>query len=194
MYSYLFKILCGCCTLLHLCSMHIEIATYIASVKPQYFTSIKFYNLRIQLVTLKAAAEDELLFNKLAFCQFTNLVILFWCCTSGAVNSPSVYEDFGPTHSCLQVNRQVNSANCLVPKNNHQISELTKDQFVEEKLMLSCSFRCGQQYDNHSYDFGHTLLCYLSLTQMLNKPTSENQMVCLCSVYVQPILHKISLS
>jgi len=33
-----------------------------------------------------------------------------------------------------------------------------------KKLQLSSSFRCNQIYDKHCYVFGHTLLCYLSLT------------------------------
>jgi hypothetical protein len=68
------------------------------------------------LVTPEAAAEDELLLNKLVFSQFTNLVILFWYYTGGAVSSPSFYIDFGPTHPCFQANSEVNSANCAVPK------------------------------------------------------------------------------
>ncbi len=34
---------------------------------------------------------------------------------------------------------------------------------VEQKLMLSSSFRCDQIYNYQRYEFGHTLLCYLSL-------------------------------
>ncbi len=37
--------------------------------------------------------------------------------------------------------------------------------------MLSSSFRCDQIYKYEKYDFGHTLLCYLSRTYMFNKPT-----------------------
>jgi hypothetical protein len=37
-------------------------------------------------------------------------------------------------------------------------------RFVEQKLMLSSNFRCDQIYRNERCDFGHTLLCYLSLT------------------------------
>jgi len=40
------------------------------------------------------------------------------------------------------------------------------------KLMLSSSFRCCQIHKRHKYDFGHTLLCFLSRTWMFNKPTS----------------------
>ncbi len=44
--------------------------------------------------------------------------------------------------------------------------------FVEQKLVLSCYFRCDQIYNSQIYEFGHTLLCYLSLTWMFNKPAS----------------------
>jgi hypothetical protein len=37
-------------------------------------------------------------------------------------------------------------------------------RFVEQKLTLSSSFMCDQIYNCHRYDFGHTLLCYFSLT------------------------------
>jgi hypothetical protein len=40
----------------------------------------------------------------------------------------------------------------------------TCGRFVEQKLMLSSNFRCDQIYKNERYDFGHTLLCYLSPT------------------------------
>ncbi len=33
------------------------------------------------------------------------------------------------------------------------------------------SFRRDQIYEYERYDFGHTLLCYLSLTYMFHKPT-----------------------
>ncbi len=46
-------------------------------------------------------------------------------------------------------------------------------RFVEQKLMLSSCFRRDQIYNCRRYDFGHTLLCYLSLTLMFNKPASE---------------------
>ncbi len=37
-------------------------------------------------------------------------------------------------------------------------------RFIEQKLELTCSFRCGQIYNNHSNEFGHTLLWFLSQT------------------------------
>jgi hypothetical protein len=46
-------------------------------------------------------------------------------------------------------------------------------RFFEPKLMLSSNFRCDQIYKYELYDFGHTLLCYLSQTKMFNEPTSE---------------------
>jgi hypothetical protein len=37
-------------------------------------------------------------------------------------------------------------------------------RFVEQKLALSSNFNCDQIHNCHGYDFGHTLLCYLSQT------------------------------
>ncbi len=55
-----------------------------------------------------------------------------------------------------------------------------RGQFVEQKLMLSSSFRRDQIYKDERYDFGHTLLCYLSRTFMFNKSTSVyTTVVCL---------------
>jgi hypothetical protein len=48
-----------------------------------------------------------------------------------------------------------------------------RGRFVEQRFMLSSSFRCGQVYKYERYDFGHTLFCCLSLTCMFNKPTSD---------------------
>jgi len=43
----------------------------------------------------------------------------------------------------------------------------TTGRFVEQIVMLSLSFRCNQIYKCQRYDyFGHTLLCYLSPTQV----------------------------
>ncbi len=39
-------------------------------------------------------------------------------------------------------------------------------RFVEQKLMLSSSFWCDQIFEHERYDFGHILLCYLSLTSV----------------------------
>ena len=36
-------------------------------------------------------------------------------------------------------------------------------QFVEQNIMLSCSFTCDQIYRNHSYEFDHTLLLKFDL-------------------------------
>ena len=41
-------------------------------------------------------------------------------------------------------------------------------RFVEQKLVLSSSFRCDQSHICHCYDLGHTLLCYFSQTWMFN--------------------------
>ncbi len=43
---------------------------------------------------------------------------------------------------------------------------------LNTRLMLSSSFRCDQIYKYELYDFGHTLLCYLSRTLLFNKLAS----------------------
>jgi len=56
-----------------------------------------------------------------------------------------------------------------------------RGQFVESMLMHSSSFRCDQIYNCQIYNFGHTLLCYLSLQQthlsfvLSNKSVEEVQ-------------------
>jgi hypothetical protein len=57
-------------------------------------------------------------------------------------------------------------------------------QFVEQKFMLlNSNFRCYQIHNCQRYDFGNTLLRYLSPTLMFNKPNSEtgllNKSLCL---------------
>jgi hypothetical protein len=39
-----------------------------------------------------------------------------------------------------------------------------KLSFVNQKFELMCSFRCDQAKYNHCFEFGHTLLCFLSAT------------------------------
>jgi hypothetical protein len=48
----------------------------------------------------------------------------------------------------------------------------TEAGLLNKRLMLSLSFRCDQIYKFELYDSGHTLLCFLSRTEMFNKPTS----------------------
>ncbi len=43
---------------------------------------------------------------------------------------------------------------------------------LNKRLMLSSSFRCDQIYKYEIYNFGHTLLCYLSPTLMFNELTT----------------------
>jgi hypothetical protein len=52
--------------------------------------------------------------------------------------------------------------------------EKSRELLVEQKLKLtiSCSFRCDQIYNSRLYEFGRNLFCYLSLTEMLDKPAS----------------------
>ncbi len=53
----------------------------------------------------------------------------------------------------------LNKSSCLA-----RALGVTKGMFVEQKLPLSCSFRCHQIYESHFYEFRLTLLCYLSRT------------------------------
>ncbi len=46
---------------------------------------------------------------------------------------------------------------------NHYWSE-AEAGLLNKRLILSSSFRCEQIYKYEIYNFGHTLLCYLSLT------------------------------
>jgi len=43
----------------------------------------------------------------------------------------------------------------------HRVPELG---LLNKRLMLTSSFRCDQNYKFELYDFGHSLLCYLSRT------------------------------
>ncbi len=45
--------------------------------------------------------------------------------------------------------------------------------FVEQKFVLSSSFRCDQSHYCHKYEFGRSLLYYSSQTKVFNNPTSE---------------------
>ncbi len=53
---------------------------------------------------------------------------------------------------------------CAKYRSTKSCLSLTWGRFVEQKLMLSSSFRCDPIYKYERYDFGHTLLCYLSPT------------------------------
>jgi hypothetical protein len=50
-----------------------------------------------------------------------------------------------------------------------------RGRFVEQKPMLSASFRYDQIYICHRYNFGHTLLCCLSRTYLFNKHATDVQ-------------------
>jgi hypothetical protein len=71
----------------------------------------------------------------------------------------------------LRVRRSTSFQRCLYNKDlKKEIKKIqtfsteARGQFVEQKLLLSCSFRFDQIYDNHCFVFSHTLLCYLSPT------------------------------
>ncbi len=53
-----------------------------------------------------------------------------------------------------------------------KLTQETEAGLLNKSLMLSSSFRCDQSYKYELYDFGHTLLCYLSRTLMFNKLAS----------------------
>ncbi len=64
----------------------------------------------------------------------------------------------------------------LLRYNQHQKYDLKQSPeagLLNKRLMLSSSFRCDQIYKYELYYFCHTLLCYLSPTQMFNEPTLE---------------------
>ncbi len=50
--------------------------------------------------------------------------------------------------------------------------------FVEQMLIHSSSFRCYQIHNTGRLEFGHTVLFYLSLTWMFNKPPPQWLFVC----------------
>ncbi len=45
-----------------------------------------------------------------------------------------------------------------------KVFRIIRGQFVEQKVMLSCSFRCDQIYCTQYFEFCHSLLCCLSQT------------------------------
>ncbi len=59
-----------------------------------------------------------------------------------------------------------------LPAQPHVLWERPEAGLLNKRLMLSSNFRCDQIQKYEIYDFGHTLLCYLSRTQMFNKPAS----------------------
>ncbi len=64
--------------------------------------------------------------------------------------------------------------NLIVPKDGAKCQKETSNpkaggQFFEQNIMLSSSIRCDQTHKCHLYNFGHTLLRYLSQTQMFQQ-------------------------
>ncbi len=103
----------------------------------------------INLVTPKAAAKRELLFNKPA--------------------SPSVKQWLMLSSSALCVSKFIivtvmNLVVFVLLLKSNLETQQTKGGFVEKKLLLDCIFRFGQIHNNQCYNFGHTLFCYLSQT------------------------------
>ncbi len=59
-------------------------------------------------------------------------------------------------------------------------------------LMLGSSFRCDQIHKCQIYDFGHTLLCFLCLTMMFNKPTSSFLSIGLLNKFLRLVIPSLS--
>jgi hypothetical protein len=58
----------------------------------------------------------------------------------------------------------VNSPNIKLKAKVFKLESYHEAGFLNKRLMLSSSFRCDQIYKYEIYNFGHTLLCYLSRT------------------------------
>jgi hypothetical protein len=54
--------------------------------------------------------------------------------------------------------------NCCECGESSVFADKAEAGLLNKMLMLSWSFRCDQIYKYELYDFGHTLLCYLSWT------------------------------
>ncbi len=66
--------------------------------------------------------------------------------------------------------------------------------FVEQKFLLSSSFRCEQICNFDKYGFGHTLFCYLSQSQKFNKPTLAQLLVQVAAKFIRIFaMHSITL-
>ncbi len=50
----------------------------------------------------------------------------------------------------------------------------TSEAGLLKQIILSCSVRCDIICYNRFYEFGHNLMCYLGLTQMLSKPQDNS--------------------
>ncbi len=135
----------------------------------------------MNLVTLKAAAKCDLLFYKPSLTQSgvsqgTSTWVSSLANLRRGWKFPAV--KLFPAYSTSVLITAVKSlvAQTLGAK-QHNIRQncrqtLNWGRFVEQKLILSSNFRCYQIHSCQRYDFGHTLLCYLSLTWLFNKPTS----------------------
>ncbi len=61
-----------------------------------------------------------------------------------------------------------------------ELTRLSRGQFVEQKLLLSCSFRCDNIYSNHWCELGRTAML-LNSDLVVNKPTSDAMKLLLCT-------------
>jgi hypothetical protein len=94
-----------------------------------------------------------------------------------STNSPQASEigllnmftsDLSSTQSVTKI-ISVTAMNLVAPKAGakgellfNKLASGLRGAFVEQKLMLSSSFRCDLICNCYRYDFGHNLLCYLS--------------------------------
>jgi hypothetical protein len=95
----------------------------------------------------------------------------------------------------VSILRNQNSLLCIGHNNKNQyfasasINLLTRGWFVEQRLMLSSSFKRDQIYKYEIYYLGHTLLCNLSPTQIFNHRLRKVD----CSSFVLCLLQVLSL-
>jgi hypothetical protein len=109
------------------------------------------------VVTPKAEAKLERLFNKLAS-GFKKWIVEHLSQTKAAQQSVIKFIVF--TVAILVTPKAAAKHELLFNK----LASGFSPRFVEQKLLLSSSLSCYQIHNCHRYDFGHTLLSYLSLT------------------------------
>jgi hypothetical protein len=113
--------------------------------------------------------------------QLKTAVSLHWCLIRAAclfIND----EEKSFVIDCLSLSpmNRLNKLGCLSPASKHERNSFFKISIslnlmpscqkdpvagsLNKRLILSSSFRCDQIYKYKIYNFGHTLLCYLSPT------------------------------
>jgi len=138
----------------------------------------------VNLVTPKAGAKHELLFNKPTSEKWfwSHFVVILKsdvdfqqnCLRGQFVVHPSqtqvaqqgVIESIAMTVMKLARPKAAAKHELLINKTTSE----DRGWFIEPKLMLSSSFICVKFHSWYRCDFGHILLCYLSQTWMCNNP------------------------